>query len=240
MSAIELNCLIHGDTPDITIFFSVELDSETTVNRLKEIIKEKIKETKQYITWVDDNEIVPMDKIIFKEGPLNLEGEIVCTDVGIRIKLVYKSEEFMLDSFAKFIEQVLIKPYVWCKNTMKNLMSDEQLSWSDFRDRRNGYQKLFLVHSTFSKEFQRDEISAINFGLVDGREAIVVTLDQPKGSLLHFYSPSVYEGFPHWTFQKSSKSIYITLGLLVQVKPESAAIAIGSKIPTESKNVTRS
>ncbi|CAG8546710.1 16603_t:CDS:10 [Dentiscutata erythropus] len=143
-------CLIHGDTPDITNIFSVELDSETTVNRLREIIKEKIKETKQDLPWVDDlggkklfipvdkiakyfpyklnkeyihtivvlpgyrltltscvkrNEIVHMDKIIYREGPLDLEGEIVCTDVGVRIKLVYKSEEFMLDTFAKFIEQ---------------------------------------------------------------------------------------------------------------------------------------
>ncbi|CAG8775664.1 18406_t:CDS:1, partial [Dentiscutata erythropus] len=54
MSTIELNCLIHGDTPDITNIFSVELDSETTVNRLREIIKEKIKETKQDLPWVDD------------------------------------------------------------------------------------------------------------------------------------------------------------------------------------------
>ncbi|CAG8829810.1 788_t:CDS:2, partial [Racocetra persica] len=49
---------------------------------------------------------------------------------------------------------------------------------------------------SFSEEFRRDEISAISFGLVDEREVIVVTLNLPEGSSLHFSLPSVFEGFP--------------------------------------------
>ncbi|CAG8526636.1 16390_t:CDS:2 [Racocetra fulgida] len=41
MPTVELNCLFHGDTPDVANIFSVEVDTETTVSRLKEIIKEK-------------------------------------------------------------------------------------------------------------------------------------------------------------------------------------------------------
>ncbi|CAG8846258.1 16682_t:CDS:2, partial [Racocetra persica] len=103
------------------------------------------------------NELVPTDKIIFKEGPLDLEGEIVRTNVGIRIKFVYKSEILMLDSFTKFIEQVKkiqnlssnkeTKPYIWSKNIMENLMiylhaSDEKLSWFDFRERVLSQRKI--------------------------------------------------------------------------------------------------
>ncbi|CAG8836587.1 2224_t:CDS:1, partial [Racocetra persica] len=54
MPTIELNCLVHGDTPDITNIFSVELDSETTVNMLKMILKEKIEKMKQYLAFVDN------------------------------------------------------------------------------------------------------------------------------------------------------------------------------------------
>jgi hypothetical protein len=57
-------------------------------------------------------------------------------------------------------------------------------------------KKLFSAESTFWKEFGRDEISSINFGSVDEREVIIVTLDMPEGSLLPFYLPSVSEGFP--------------------------------------------
>ncbi|RHZ90256.1 hypothetical protein Glove_1g31 [Diversispora epigaea] len=41
MPTIELNCFIHGDIPDVANIFSVEIDSEATVSRLKEIIKGK-------------------------------------------------------------------------------------------------------------------------------------------------------------------------------------------------------
>ncbi|CAG8468167.1 7112_t:CDS:2, partial [Racocetra fulgida] len=54
MPTIELNCLVHGNTPDITNIFSVELDSEMTVNMLKMILKEKIKKMKQYFAFVDN------------------------------------------------------------------------------------------------------------------------------------------------------------------------------------------
>ncbi|CAG8807791.1 21616_t:CDS:1, partial [Racocetra persica] len=45
MPTVELNNLFHGDTPDVANIFSVEVDTETTISRLKEIIKE----TKQTI-----------------------------------------------------------------------------------------------------------------------------------------------------------------------------------------------
>src|SRR5260363_287874 len=45
MPTIELNCLLHGDTPDIDNIFSVEIDAEMAVSKLKEIIKEKKQDT---------------------------------------------------------------------------------------------------------------------------------------------------------------------------------------------------
>ncbi|KAF0546603.1 leucine-rich repeat and iq domain-containing protein 4-like: PROVISIONAL [Gigaspora margarita] len=45
MPTIKINCLLHGDTPDINNIFSVEIDAEMAVSKLKEIIKEKKQDT---------------------------------------------------------------------------------------------------------------------------------------------------------------------------------------------------
>ncbi|CAG8748717.1 8567_t:CDS:1 [Racocetra fulgida] len=50
--------------------------------------------------------LVPIDKIIFKGDSFELESEIICTDLVIKIKFINKSEERLLDSFSKFIETV--------------------------------------------------------------------------------------------------------------------------------------
>ncbi|CAG8720276.1 24981_t:CDS:2, partial [Dentiscutata erythropus] len=72
----------------------------------------------------------------------------------------------------------------------------ENNQFVDKLERLGDRKVLSIPDEAYFLEFQRKEISAINFGLVDGREAIVVTLGLPKGSLLRFYLPSVYEGFP--------------------------------------------
>ncbi|CAG8820741.1 19534_t:CDS:1, partial [Racocetra persica] len=46
---------------------------------------------------------------------------------------------------------------------------------------RENLEKLFSAKRAFWKEFRRDEISAINFWLVDKKEVIVVTLNLPEG-----------------------------------------------------------
>ncbi|CAG8825722.1 6129_t:CDS:2, partial [Gigaspora margarita] len=58
------------------------------------------------------------------------------------------------------------------------------------------FEKLSAAEDAFLEKFKRDKISATNFGLLDGKEVIVVTLNLPKGSLLKFYLPPVFEGFP--------------------------------------------
>ncbi|CAG8768601.1 35802_t:CDS:2, partial [Racocetra persica] len=57
-------------------------------------------------------------------------------------------------------------------------------------------KKLFLARHAFEKKFRRDEISGVTIGMVDEREVIIVNLNLPKGSSLHFDLPSVFEDFP--------------------------------------------
>ncbi|CAI2176462.1 569_t:CDS:2, partial [Funneliformis geosporum] len=54
----------------------------------------------------DMKELIPMDKVIFKEDSFELEGEIVRTDVGIQIKSIYESNIIMMDSFTEYIKRV--------------------------------------------------------------------------------------------------------------------------------------
>ncbi|KAF0409293.1 leucine-rich repeat and iq domain-containing protein 4-like: PROVISIONAL [Gigaspora margarita] len=294
MPTIELNCLLHGDTPDIDNIFSVEIDAEMAVSKLKEIIKEKKQDTvyfdnvkfklwnvsesneklsilfenpnaiiekklegkmlaetdrvfeyfshelnKEYIHIIVEvpgyhltfascakrKELVPSDKIIFKEDSFEKESEIICIAKGIRIKFINKSEEYKLYSFIEFIEKVNESRELSSEketkssvgqNMIKNLMfhlhaSNERLSWSDFHQQIIRQRKLTKdLENTMMNEdkLERlegrkvlaiqdvDEISATNFGLVDGKEVIIVTLNLPKGSLLKFYLPPVFEGFP--------------------------------------------
>ncbi|CAG8594370.1 17636_t:CDS:2, partial [Racocetra fulgida] len=57
-------------------------------------------------------------------------------------------------------------------------------------------QKTFLARHAFEKEFRRDEISGVTIEMVDEKEVIIVNLNLPKGSSLHFDLPSVFGGFP--------------------------------------------
>ncbi|KAF0409291.1 leucine-rich repeat and iq domain-containing protein 4-like: PROVISIONAL [Gigaspora margarita] len=313
MPTIELNCLLHGDTPDIDNIFSVEIDAEMAVSKLKEIIKEKKQDTvyfdnvnfklwnvsesneklsilfenpnaiiekklegkmlaetdrvfeyfshelnKEYIHIIVEvpgyhltfascakrKELVPSDKIIFKEDSFEKESEIIGIAKGIRIQFINKSEKYKLYSFIEFIEKVNESRELSSEketkssvgqNMIKNLMfhlhvSNEHLSWSDFHkhlirqrkltkdlentmmnedklERLGGrkvlsiqddvvFEKLSAAEDAFLEKFRRDEISATNFGLVDGKEVIIVMLDLPEGSLLKFYLPPVFEGFP--------------------------------------------
>ncbi|CAG8503383.1 13677_t:CDS:2 [Dentiscutata erythropus] len=279
MSTIELNCLIHGDTPDITNIFSVKFDSETIVNRLRDIIKEKIKEMKQDLPWVDDviklklwkklnilfdnpnvdikrkfggkKLFIPVDKIA-KYFPYKLNKEYIHTIVEL------PGYHLTLTSCVKRNEIVPMYKIIYREGPL-DLEGDRKiLSIPD----KVIIRKLFLVESAFLKKFQRKEIFAISFGLVDRREAIIVTIGLPKGSLLRFYLLSIYEGFPviinygvaipfHRNYhEKFRPGISIgcfknppnacILGLLVQAKPESADTGTGSKIAKESNIATGS
>ncbi|CAG8635508.1 12555_t:CDS:2, partial [Racocetra fulgida] len=57
-------------------------------------------------------------------------------------------------------------------------------------------KKLFLAQHAFEEKFRRDEISGVTIGMVDEKEVIIVHLNLPNGSLLHFDLPSLFEGFP--------------------------------------------
>ncbi|CAG8572157.1 10186_t:CDS:2 [Diversispora eburnea] len=78
-------------------------------------------------------------------------------------------------------------------------------------------KKLFAAENTFWKKFERDEISSIDFGLVDEREVIIVTLDLPKGSPLQFSLPIGHLNDPPNA---------CTLGLLVQTRSKPGCIYI--------------
>ncbi|CAG8823170.1 4361_t:CDS:2, partial [Gigaspora rosea] len=89
----------------------------------------------------------------------------------------------------------------------ENTMMNEEIQFADKLERLGDrkvypiqddvvFEKLSNAEDAFLEKFRRDEIYATSFGLLDGKEVIIVTLNLPKGSLLKFYFPPVFEGFP--------------------------------------------